>query len=860
MGEIVLTAKRILIVVIAVLTTLLTTLSLPAQAASAPGKPVAKISSGNARVVLSWVAPASNGSTITSYQAVARKYAAGKWQAWSYYNLSRTSRSKSVAYTNGTKVQAKVRAKNAKGFGSWSTIQSTVTGLPNAPASRSVTQGNKSLTVSWGAAVGNGSAITAYRVYYRSQVGGVWRAWAYATTSGSIRTKTFGSLTPGTNYQFYIKSANKWGYGPSTSTLSTVVLSAPDSPTNVTGTPSEGQVALSWSAPLNTGGSPITSYTATTVGLAEDLTKTCTSTNLTCTITAPNPGSFALTYTFTVTATNMIGTSPSSSPSSPLTLASPPSAPTGVTGTPDKNQVTLSWTAPLKTGGWPITSYSATAVEDETKTCDGFTYPGASLTCTIVGLNDGTPYTFTVTAKTNAGASLPSTPSQTVVPGHVLFPPRISQASPLSASATIAWSYSPSQVTAGNGHTCALWMSGGIKCWGANSSGQLGNGTTTESTTPVDVTGLTSGVKSVNPGGANTCALLTTSYVQCWGDNSFWQLRNGNINSSNTPVAFTFPQRVIALGVGDRHTCSLSDEQYVPILCWGDDSYGQLSGAASGSHITQVGIDFADQPTAISAAFLHTCVLLNTGGVKCWGDNGYGRLGRGTDNSKGYGDVTGLTSGVTAISAGGSHTCALLNTGGVKCWGMNTWGQLGNGTNAGSNVPVNVAGLTSGVTAISAGAYHTCALLNTGGVKCWGMNTWGQLGNGTNTDSNVPVNVADLTSGVTAISAGQIHTCALLTDGGIKCWGGNGSGELGDGTTAGRNVPVDVQDTTAATGVSYTVSAVQDPTKTCTVSAPAPSCAVDGLTPGQTYTFTVTATNAFGTSTPSAPSDPITIP
>jgi hypothetical protein len=208
MGEIVLGAKRILVVVIAVLTTLLTTLSLPAQAASTPGKPVAKITSGNARVVLSWVAPASNGSTITSYQVVSRKYAAGKWQAWSYFNLSNAYRSKAVAYTNGTKVQGMVRAKNAEGFGSWSTVQSTVAGLPNAPTSRSVTQGNKSLTVSWGAAVGNGSAITAYRVYARSQVGGVWGVRTYATTSGSIRTKTFGSLSTGRKYQFYVRG---WG-------------------------------------------------------------------------------------------------------------------------------------------------------------------------------------------------------------------------------------------------------------------------------------------------------------------------------------------------------------------------------------------------------------------------------------------------------------------------------------------------------------------------------------------------------------------------------------------------------------------------------------------------------------------------
>ena len=154
----------------------------------------------------------------------------------------------------------------------------------------------------------------------------------------------------------------------------------------------------------------------------------------------------------------------------------------------------------------------------------------------------------------------------------------------------------------------------------------------------------------------------------------------------------------------------------------------------------------------------------------------------------------------TLIEAGGYHTCALLNTGSIQCWGDNHFDQLGNGTEIDSNVPVPVMGVTT-ATAITAGGYHTCALLNTGSVQCWGWGSYGQIGDGTDTNSNVPVSVTGVTT-ATAITAGWNHTCALLNIGSVQCWGENGDGELGNGTDTESNVPVPVMGVTTAIGIT----------------------------------------------------------
>jgi Regulator of chromosome condensation (RCC1) repeat len=154
--------------------------------------------------------------------------------------------------------------------------------------------------------------------------------------------------------------------------------------------------------------------------------------------------------------------------------------------------------------------------------------------------------------------------------------------------------------------------------------------------------------------------------------------------------------------------------------------------------------------------------------------------------------VSGLTSGVAAISAGYGQTCALTTAHGAKCWGLNVVGEVGDGTTTDRYVPVDVFGLDSGVAALAVGGFHTCALTSAGGAKCWGWNRFGQLGNGASSDSSIPVDVFGLASGGGALSAGEWHTCARTDSPGLVCWGRNGFGELGDGTSNKSSVPVNV--------------------------------------------------------------------
>jgi alpha-tubulin suppressor-like RCC1 family protein len=342
-------------------------------------------------------------------------------------------------------------------------------------------------------------------------------------------------------------------------------------------------------------------------------------------------------------------------------------------------------------------------------------------------------------------------------------------------------------------HTCALTTGGGVKCWGENSYGRLGDGTTTERTTPVDVVGLASGVAAIGAGYYHTCALTAGGGVKCWGDNRYGQLGDGTTTRSSTPVDVVgLASGVAAISVGGYHTCVLTTGGGVK--CWGSNGSAQLGDGTSSQRTAPVdAVGLGSGVAGIVAGFSTTCALTTGGGVKCWGSNGYGQLGDGTTTQHNAAvDVLGLGSGVARIAAGYRHTCALTTSGRVKCWGHNGYGQLGDGTISQRTAPVDVVGLASGVTAIAAGGWHTCAVTAGGGVKCWGENSYCQLGDGTITQRTTPVNVVGLANGVAAVAVGWYHTCALTTGGGVKCWGYNAYGELGDGTTAGSSTPVDV--------------------------------------------------------------------
>jgi alpha-tubulin suppressor-like RCC1 family protein/pimeloyl-ACP methyl ester carboxylesterase len=356
-------------------------------------------------------------------------------------------------------------------------------------------------------------------------------------------------------------------------------------------------------------------------------------------------------------------------------------------------------------------------------------------------------------------------------------------AAPLASAVAIA---------AGLEYTCAVTTSGGAKCWGDNGRGQLGDATTTDSWTPVDVSGLTSGVRAIAAGWFHTCA-LTSGGVKCWGWNSYGELGDGTTSQRTTPVDVSgLTSGVSAIAAGGSHTCALTTSGGVK--CWGWNGYGQLGDDTTTDRTMPV--DVAGLTSGVSAIVTgdgHTCALTTSSGVKCWGRNDHGQLGDSTTSQRlAPIDVTGLTSGVSAIAAGTWHNCAVTMSGGVKCWGDNWSGQLGDGTDEDRTTPVDVTGLTSGASAIDAGSWHTCALTTSGGVKCWGWNSYGQLGDGTVTWHAAPVDVSELTSGVSAITAGYSHTCALTTSGGVKCWGDNHEGQLGDSTTTQRNTPVDV--------------------------------------------------------------------
>jgi alpha-tubulin suppressor-like RCC1 family protein len=362
-------------------------------------------------------------------------------------------------------------------------------------------------------------------------------------------------------------------------------------------------------------------------------------------------------------------------------------------------------------------------------------------------------------------------------------------------------------VAAGAYHTCEITSAGGAWCWGAATSGQLGDNLGTNQGYPTGVVGLfSSGVAALAGGAAHTCAVTTAGGLECWGDNQYGELGNNSQTSVSMPVAVPgMGSGVVAVTAGIGHTCALTSSGGV--MCWGNNQFGELGNNSTTNSLVPVQVSGLSSGVAsISAGGYHTCAVTLSGAALCWGSNANGELGNGTTaGSLVPSPVSGLGSGVATISAGGSlpgDTCALTTAGAALCWGGNAYGQLGNNSTTDSSVPVAVSGMSSGVAQIAVDGngegldVAVCALTTSGAVWCWGNAQYGQVGDGNNSTANrlVPVAVTGLGSGVTAIASGADHTCALTTAHALQCWGNNGYGELGQGIGGSADQPGPVRE------------------------------------------------------------------
>jgi alpha-tubulin suppressor-like RCC1 family protein len=352
-------------------------------------------------------------------------------------------------------------------------------------------------------------------------------------------------------------------------------------------------------------------------------------------------------------------------------------------------------------------------------------------------------------------------------------------------------------VAVGGSFACAVLGDDGVDCWGDNEYGELGDGSTVNSETPVPVNGITSAV-AIATGFDTACALLTDGGVDCWGDNEYGQLGNGTTTNSSVPVSVSGVNNAVAVSVGGDDSCALLTTGHV--ACWGRNDNGQLGNETVTDSATPVTVTGISSATAISAGYFSTCAVLADGGIECWGDNEWDELGYlGTTLPKSTKPVPTPEKGAaSAVEAGFEHTCALLSGGGIECWGNTKIGTPYNGIFTEGRLtpsPVAVSGITD-ATRIAGYTFTTCSSLASGEVNCWGDDEYGQLGDNTTIPlfeggSTTPVKVSGISDTI-ALSAGAGSICTLGSTGEIYCWGDNEDGELGDGGTENSSTPVSV--------------------------------------------------------------------
>ena len=432
-------------------------------------------------------------------------------------------------------------------------------------------------------------------------------------------------------------------------------------------------------------------------------------------------------------------------------------------------------------------AYCGNGVVDEGEVCDGDNFAGE--TCETLGFDGGA---------LACGADCKSF----ITSGCFTCANGVCEAEKGETAAGCPEDCGWEQISVGYMHTCAVKVDGSAWCWGSNYKGALGVGTSDGVwLQPVRVSGMDSGVRQIAAGHFCTCAVKTNGSVWCWGNNTAGQLGIGtSSNQENSPVQVVDLTDIAQVDVARYHGCARSVGG--TLWCWGSGDSGRLGVDSLTNHSSPVEVAAFSNVTQVSAGDSHTCAIKSDGTAWCWGDNNDGKLGIGMTTgpetcgskpcSKTPVQISGIN-GVTSITADFLHTCA-ANASGVWCWGYNAYSQLGDNTSMDRSSPVSVQNL-GGASALGLGTVHTCALDLGGHVWCWGAGDTGQIGEGGPIDQSLvqktPSQVTGLSDVVDLAAYGSAN-CAIDSMAQAWCWGYNGNGVLGDGTTDNRNYPVQV--------------------------------------------------------------------
>lgn len=364
----------------------------------------------------------------------------------------------------------------------------------------------------------------------------------------------------------------------------------------------------------------------------------------------------------------------------------------------------------------------------------------------------------------------------------------------------------------GHNHGCAILSDNKAYCWGEGAWGALGTNSTSDSSTPTpiytdgDLSGKT--IKQIATGDWHSCAIVSDNRVYCWGYGSNGELGNGTYNQANAPVAVSTSgvmsgKNITQIATGFNHNCALDSDG--KIYCWGQNAYGELGNNSTTISNVPVATSMNEfggrRVKQIIAGFFYSCALTTDGSVFCWGTTENGRIGAGQTSGYSARPVQISFGGkkVESISGHATHACAVISgSQGLYCWGKNNRGQIGNGSTTDSYAPspASVSGILGGgktIRQVKANYEHTCVLISSGDVYCWGAGDKGQLGNGSTSDSTSPVKVNMLSitadNTISDIASGSNYSCALTTRGYVYCWGENSHYQLGNGSSSNALTP-----------------------------------------------------------------------